>query len=65
MFPSFLLIGSGGSALLSSFQYLYGLENIFMSLSEYPDFWTPPVSIVTEENHEASQRRPNFVTPDA
>ena len=54
VFLSFLFIGSGGSALLSSFQYISVPDNIFMSLSEHPDFWRSPIGIVPEENHEAS-----------
>jgi len=38
MFPSFLFIGSGGSALLNSFQVLLHLSSILSPLSSrYPD----------------------------
>ncbi|SRR5258706_2915570 len=49
VFPSFLFIGSGGSALLTSFQ-TYNLGYFVSSLSRYPDFWRPFVSNVPEEN---------------
>ena len=54
VFPSFLFIGSGGSALLTSFQSLFPPDNIFDTLSKSPDVQSSPVSNVPEEDHEAS-----------
>ena len=42
------------AALLSTVQFYSPPPRIFLSLSQYPDFWGSPVSNVPEENHEAS-----------
>ena len=50
----FLLIGSGGSALLNSLQSISDSFPLFLTLSSRPDLWRSPVSHIPEENHEAS-----------
>ena len=49
VFSSFLFIGSGGSALLNSFQGAHSLAYL-LSLTRSPDFWGSPVSNVPEED---------------
>ena len=42
------------AALLSAVQIYFPPRKNFLSRSQYPDFWGPPVRNVPEENHEAS-----------